>query len=71
MKRILSALAVSALFAGSAPAADITLLNVSYDPTVNCMPRSARLSPRVTKHPMARPSRSSPPMAAPASKRVR
>jgi sulfate transport system substrate-binding protein len=33
MKRILSALAIAAVLAGTAHAADITLLNVSYDPT--------------------------------------
>ena len=33
MKRILSALALTAVLAGTAHAADVTLLNVSYDPT--------------------------------------
>ncbi len=33
MKRILATLAIAAALTGTAQAADITLLNVSYDPT--------------------------------------
>ena len=33
MRKILATIAASLLFAGSARAADVTLLNVSYDPT--------------------------------------
>ena len=33
MNRLVAAAAVSAMLAGAAPAAEVTLLNVSYDPT--------------------------------------
>ena len=71
MVRPVLAAAIGLVFAGSAYAADVTLLNVSYDPTRELYQRLNTAFAADWKRRPAKTSRSSSRMAAPASRRAR